>query len=1132
MVALPRGQLRVVEIRILGPLEVVEDGRPVVVAAPKVRALLAVLLLHRGEVVSTDRLIDALWGERASPTAAKTVQVYVSNLRKALGEGLLVTRGRGYMLQTAPGQTDVDRFEALVAQGREALEQEGDALTAAAVLRQALGVWRGPALADFAYEPFAHAEIARLEESRLAALEDRIDADLASGEHARIVGELEALVREHPLRERLCEQLMLALYRSGRQADALQTYREARRELLDELGLEPGRGLQALEQAILAHDPALDPPGRPTARRSPATAHSRLRGGTLIAAAGALLLAVSAAVAVKLASSGASTVRVAPNSVAEIDVRSGRVVAAAPVGARPGPIAFGSGSLWIANLDDHTISRVDPNSLRTLRNITLRGPPAAVAASADGVWVIEPNVNLGQTSVPVIRIDPEFDTPAASVQIGNVVPSEPGAVAAQGHAVWVAPSHGLLTRLDALTGAVRDRLDPHASPSGIAIGADGAVWLTDSDNNSVIRVDPTGVLTPIPVGHGPTGIAVGEGGVWVVDSPDETLERIDPDTASVTASIPVGRSPAGVAVGGGSVWVANSGDGTVTRIDPRTDKPISKTVVGNSPQALTVAGGRVWVTIDERSITPNQIGPGGGTLRIVSFGDIDSMDPALAGNGLSLQLLYTACARLVNYPDRAGPAGSQLTPEVARALPTRSADGRTYTMTIRPGFRFSPPSNQPVTAQTFKDSIERTLNPAMQSGYAAVLMDVVGASQYTAGKASHISGIVARGDTLTIRLTAPAPDFLSRLALSAFCAVPPNIPPDPNGLLKIPSAGPYYVTSYAPGQGDVLTRNPNYHGSRPHHFARIELAVHIPVGPAVHDIEAGTADFTTLGGDWYPPTAPTTSLASQLAARYGPDSSAAARGGQQYFVNPTLSLDYLALNTHRPLFSDVRLRQAVNYAIDRRALSALGSPGSQLVPDRPTDHYLPPGMPGYRAADVYPTRPNPAKARQLVQAAHARGRTAMLYTVDIPPGPKRAQIIKNDLDAIGIHVQIKTFPRSTLFSHLATPSEPFDLSVAGWGALYPDPSQIFALVDGSSGIPSLNDPAYQRRLAATAQLSGPQRYLTYGALDLDLARNAAPLAAFGNPSSNDFFSQRIGCQTYGVYGMDLAALCVRRTHRR
>lgn len=1119
-----------VEIRILGPLAVVEDGRPVVVAAPKVRVLLAVLLLHRGEVVSTDRLIDALWGERASPTAAKTVHVYVSNVRKALGDGLVVTEGHGYVLRAEPGQLDVDRFEALVARGRGALGQ-GDALTAAGVLREALGVWRGPALADFAYEPFAQSEIARLEEGRVAALEDRIDADLALGEDARLVGELESLVREHPVRERLRGQLMLALYRSGRQADALQAYRDARRQLLDELGLEPGRALQELEQAILLHDPALDAPGRPVARSAPATAKRTVRGGVLIAAAGALLLAVIAAVAVSLAGSGALTVQVAPNSVAEIDVRSGRVVRAASVGTRPGPIAFGSGSLWIANRDDQTISRVDPNTLRTVQNFALRGPPAGLAASVDGVWVVEPNANPGQSSVSVSRIDPDYNVPGPPVHIGNVVPDGPGSVAAQGNSVWVAPSNGLLTRLDAVTGSSQgQQVDPNASPSAIAVDRDGVVWLTDSDANNVIRVDPTGLVTPpIAVGHEPTAIAVGEDGVWVVDSLDEALVRIDPDTRAVTDTIRVGRSPAGVAVGAGSVWVANSGDGTVTRINPTTDKPATINV-GGSPQALTVADGRVWVTVDQRSIAPT-IGSGGGTLHVVSFSDVDSMDPALAYGGISWQLLYATCARLLNYPDVAGPAGSQLKPEVAQALPTRSADGRTYTFTVRRGFRFSPPSNQSVTAQTFKASIERTLNPAMQSPFAVDMMDVVGASQYIAGKASHIAGVVARGDKLTIRLTAPAPDFPSRIAEPGFCAVPPNAQPNSDGLRKIPSAGPYYVTSYTPGQGVVLTRNPNYHGSRPHNFERIALAVGIPAWRAVHNIEAGTSDFTTLGGDSYPPTTPIGSLASQLAATYGASSSAAAQGRQQYFVSPTPSFDFLLLNTHRRLFSDVRLRQAVNFAIDRRALSRLGAPGYQLLPDLPTDHYLSPGIPGFRAANVYPTRPDPARARQLVQSAHAVGRAAVLYTLDIRPGPELAQIVKNDLRAIGLRVQIKTFPRTTLGLHLATPGERFDLSVAGWIGNYPDPVQVLnALLDGSSGWPSLNDPAYQRRLAATARLSGPQRYLTYGALDLDLARNAAPLAAFGNPSSHDFFSARIGCQTYGIYGMDLAALCIRRTH--
>ena len=1017
-----------------------------------------------------------------------------------------------------------------MAQGRAALEQ-GDALTAAAVLREGLAVWRGPALADFAYEPFAQSEIARLEEARLAALEDRIDADLASGEHARLVAELDALVREHPLRERLREQLMLALYRSGRQADALQAYRDARHELLDGLGLEPGRDLQELERAILAHDPALDPPTRPTARGSPATAKRRMRGDVLIAAGGALLLAGVAAVAVKLDSSGSPTVRVAPNSVAAIDVRSGRVVAAASVGVRPGLIGFGSGSLWIANLDDQTVSRVDPSSLRTLANIPLLAPPVGLAASADAVWVVESNANPGQSSVSVSRIDPDYNVSGAPLQIGNVVPNAPGAVAAKGSSVWVAPSNGRLTRLDALTGGVQGQpVDPNASPSGVAVG-EGAVWLTDTEAGNVIRVDSARLVTPFPVGNGPTAIAVGAGGVWVVDSLDDAVVRIDPGTRSVTATIPVGRSPAGVAVGAGSVWVANSGDGTVTRINPTTDKPATIRV-GGSPQALTVAAGRVYVTVDQQSIAPSPAGSGGGKLRMVSFNDVDSMDPALTSGGLSRHLLYATCAGLVNYPDKAGPAGSQLEPEVAQALPTRSPDGRTYTFTIRPGFRFSPPSGQPVTAQTFKDSIERTLSPAMHSYVASLgyLSDVVGARGYMAGKASNITGIVALGDTLTIRLIAPAPDFLSRLALPGFCAVPSNTPVNPNLRRVVPSAGPYYVTSYVPGQEVTLARNPNYHGTRPHHFAHIQLMVKVPAARAVHEIESGTADFTNLGGDSYEFTPAIRGLAAPLASRYGSGSAAAARGTQQYFVNPEPELHYLALNTHRALFGDLRVRQAVNYAIDRPELAELGF-ADQPLPGPTADHYLPPGIRGYRAARVYPPRPDPARARQLVQSAHARGRTAVLYSGQARWQLELAQIVKNNLGAIGIRVEIKTFPVTNFFKHLTTPGEPFDLAIAGWVVDYPDPSQMLNwLLDGRAGIPSFNDPAYQRRLAAAARLSGPQRDLAYGALDLDLARNAAPLAALSNPSSNDFFSARIGCQTYGVYGMDLAALGIRRPH--
>jgi len=241
------------DFRILGPFEVVAEGRVVVLAAAKPRALLALLLLHAGEPVSSDRLIEDLWAGRPPATAAKVLQTYVSRLRKALGNGVIVTGPAGYELRVEPGGLDLHRFERLVTEARAA-----EPPAAAEGLREALALWRGPALVDFAYEPWAQAEIGRLAELQLSALQDRIDADLALGRDGELVGELERLVVEQPLSERLRGQLMLALYRSGRQAEALAAYRAARETLVETLGIEPGAALRRLERSILDQDPALD----------------------------------------------------------------------------------------------------------------------------------------------------------------------------------------------------------------------------------------------------------------------------------------------------------------------------------------------------------------------------------------------------------------------------------------------------------------------------------------------------------------------------------------------------------------------------------------------------------------------------------------------------------------------------------------------------------------------------------------------------------------------------------------------------------------------------------------------------------------------------------------------------------
>jgi DNA-binding SARP family transcriptional activator len=246
------------DFRILGPLEVVEAGHPVRLAGARQRALLAILLLHVGEAISTDRLIEELWGEEPPEAGSAALRVRISQLRRALGPAgeLLVTRPPGYALALAPEQVDLRRFERLVEAGDAALGRN-DPAAAVDSLREALALWRGPPLADFSYAPFAQGAIVRLEELRLAAIELRVEAELALGDHARLAGELQALVLEHPLRERLCGQLMLALYRDGRQADALEAYRSARRRLVDEIGLEPGPELHDLERRILAQDEGL-----------------------------------------------------------------------------------------------------------------------------------------------------------------------------------------------------------------------------------------------------------------------------------------------------------------------------------------------------------------------------------------------------------------------------------------------------------------------------------------------------------------------------------------------------------------------------------------------------------------------------------------------------------------------------------------------------------------------------------------------------------------------------------------------------------------------------------------------------------------------------------------------------------
>jgi YVTN family beta-propeller protein len=1178
------------DFRILGSLEVEDRGQSLPLGGHQQRALLALLLLRANNVVPVDEIIEHLWGAQPPSSATKNVHALVSKVRRRLESdseaadrgrnGVLLTRPHGYILTVADGELDLHRFQSLLDEGRRALTA-ADPDTAAAKLREGLALWRGPPLPEFAFDSFANVEIARLEELRLSALEERIEADLALGRHHDLIAELEALVAHNPLRERLRGQLMLALYRSGRQAQALDAYQAARRMLVDELGIEPGQALQRLEKAILAQDPTLElqprraaaaatttlprpepdsgvSEDRPEHQRPPPRAVESSRRSLLrrIAPIAALVALAAAGAIYFLTRSGPTTATVHGNAVGIIDPRSNRIVGEVPVGARPAALVSGSGALWVADLDDRTVSRVDPSTRRRVRTIPVHDAPTGLAASKAGVWAVSADREHPFATV-ITRIDPRVDEVSQTFTIaGSTARGEPGtSVAADGRTLWVVTCClGSVSRVDGTTGKAVARIDTEGiSPGSIAFGA-GSAWVADRLYNEVARIAETNVVVKtIPVGGAPSAIAVGAGAVWVALSGENAVTRVDPTTNVVTKTTRVGRSPTALAVGAGGVWVANFRDDTVSRLDAKTGDVVRTIDVGGPPAGIAVVGGKVWVSVQEgppeaganaagprlqsklsrlartvsvrglafvgRTLLSSRAAPRGSrpntnaTARITVKSDPGPLDPALAYAPTPYQLEYATCAKLVNYPDRAAPAGSRLVPEVARSLPIRSPDGKSYTFRIRPGFRFSPPSNEVVTAQTFKAGIERGLK--LRGALSFRADGILGARAFAAGKATDVAGIVASGDRLTFRLTAPDPVFVSALAEPLFCAVPADTPLAPSGVRTLPSAGPYYVASYTPDQEIVLRRNPNYRGRRPHRLREIDVRIGVTPEQSVREIEAGRADYT-LDYGLFP------GVYARLARRYGPASRAASIGRQRYFLNPALVLDYLRLNTNRALFAQIRLRRAVNYAIDRRALARLGFDNPS--PAGLTDQYLPPTVAGFRDAHIYPFRPDLATARRLARGTRA---TAVFYSCTTPNCRQHAAIIRKNLEAIGLRVDVREFPLSELLSRLYTKGEPFDLAIDRTAFAAPDPF-YFLTIPTDAGL--FDSRVYDRKLAAAEKLVGRKREVAYGKLDVKLAREAAPLVAFTYQTHQDFFSARMGCHVYNpAYGMDLAALCLRRS---
>ena len=558
------------ELRILGPFQVFDDsGREVGLPTGRERALLAALVLRRGEVVSVDALVEALWGDTAPSTAVKAVQGYVSHLRRVLGsDGAVVTQAPGYVLRVPARAVDAHRFATLAAEAWRTLQDDPE--SALRTFEQALALWRGPALAEFAFVDFAQREIRRLEELRLETVEGRFESTVQLGRHGAVVAELETCVAEHPLRERLRGQLMLALYRSGRQADALEVYRSGRRLLAEELGLKPDDELQRLERAILNHDPSLESPVVAGVERPSVAQRRRASSRTQPA--------------------------VPPDSVAVIDPQRSRVVGHVLVGRRPVALAIGHGSVWVANADDGTVSRIDPDRGDVIRTIGIGAPAIDLAVATDAVWVA--NGSDGTIS----RIDPSVDAVIETIDLrgsSELAWNPTYAVDADDNSVWVAAGPHHVLRIDPATNELVARIDVGRVPIGVALGEE-ALWVVTTAKRA-LRVEPhtNTATTEVPIGY-PIALTAGKEAVWVSDSRGQVW-RINPHTGTVTQTTPVGRGLVGLCATDGAVFAANNADGTVVQIDPQDGRVVGLVPVGHAPTDVAAWDGTVWVSIQSES---------------------------------------------------------------------------------------------------------------------------------------------------------------------------------------------------------------------------------------------------------------------------------------------------------------------------------------------------------------------------------------------------------------------------------------------------------------------------------------------------------------------------------------------------
>jgi class 3 adenylate cyclase/ABC-type transport system substrate-binding protein len=819
-----------------------------------------------------------------------------------------------------------------------------------------------------------------------------------------------------------------------------------------------------------------------------------------------------------------------------LDLKTRKQIAFLPPSqlASPAFPLYSGGHFWLANFKPNSFVEIDPTSGRVLAQFA---PPSSTKdADTYTPYAVQGRAFWVGAADDLVKVDTGLQQVVDRLDLDKIVGQSGTAegVAVGGGLVWVARDVGAgqIVAVDPNTAKLRYRFDGVVHHVDLAY-SDGVVWTADSAGVDVI--DPAAnvvrpvrdieTLDPFEGTPAPTVVVAGGGFGWTTDPAKGILYKIDRNAR--VASYHTGVGAVAGSFSGGVLWVANQDEGTVTGIDAITGKPT--TYRFDHPVGLAAAGGGILLaalqpgpTIEKRIDALS-----GKVARLFSQQGAlgEGSEPALNLNEAAGQIAFATCATLLNYPDKPAPEGLQLRPEVAAAMPALSADRRTYTFTVRRGYRFSSPVDEPVTAQTFRYSIERALSAKLgefQPG-AFYVDEIEGEQAFRDGKARHISGLRVRGNRLSITLTKPSPDFLRRLALPSFCPVPIGTPavagaanvrlggPDN---VSIPSAGPYYVADWQNDKYVILKRNPYYHGPRPHVLDAIALREGVDAAVAVEQIDrAGWDGIVSSGHNGSLRLDPLLEPASTLASRYRRASS----NGDQYRPVVLPETGYVALNAARGPFADRTVRRAAALALDRAAIAAVWG-------QVPSDQLLPPVMPGFRDRHFYPLE-RPALGKAVALMNGRRPSAVMVIGGGCEPCVREGQLVRADLGRIGLRVKVEVLEDPAA---LGEPGAKIDIIDGG----------LFGYLDGagflervlSDTIPSpWLTSRVRHAVARVGRLSGKERESAAAALADRLVVRDIPVIAYGNRVQGEFFAPTLGCRVFppASGGVDLAALCPR-----